>query len=149
MSYLGLRTRDMDASDRCIVKISHRSKRRNYPSSPHTRRWIPKDPMKSSWMKNLHEFPHDKLWITFHGLLEFTSNPTLKSRPYAKSDKLCQWYNLWMRIKGLHNYTTMALGSCVKWPLSHYETPSLNSICGYRLIISCSSITQCPGRTGI
>jgi hypothetical protein len=73
----------------CIVKISHWSKRQNYSSSLHTRRRIPKDSKISPWMKNLHEFPHGKLWMMFHGLLEITSNPPPRSRPSTKSCRPC------------------------------------------------------------
>ena len=29
---------------------------------------------------------------------------------------LDNWYDLWMRVKSLHNYMVQALGSCAKWP---------------------------------
>ena len=45
------------------------------PSSLHTRRWRPKGPKKSLWMKSLHGVLHGWLWIRVHGLPEFASNP--------------------------------------------------------------------------
>ena len=47
----------------------------DHPSSLHTRRWRPKGPKKSSWMKNLNGVLQGKLWIRLHGLLEFASDP--------------------------------------------------------------------------
>ena len=34
----------------------------------------------------------------------------------ANYGRPCQWHNLWMNIKGLHNYMIVALDLCVKWP---------------------------------
>ena len=48
------------------------------PSSLHTRRWRPKSPKKTSHMKNLRGVLHGRLWIWFHGLLEFFVKPTSK-----------------------------------------------------------------------
>ena len=44
----------------------------DHPSSLHTRRWRPTSPKKTSWMKKLHGILHGRLWITFHGLPEFS-----------------------------------------------------------------------------
>ena len=45
-------------------------KGKDRPSSLHTRRWRPKGPKMTSWMKSLHGVLHGGLWIKFHGLLE-------------------------------------------------------------------------------
>jgi hypothetical protein len=45
------------------------------PSSLHTRRWRPKGPQKSSWMKSLHGVLNGGLWIRVNGLPEFVSGP--------------------------------------------------------------------------
>ena len=61
----------------------------------------------------------------FHGLLELAFGPPPKGKPDANCDKPCQWYNLWMRIKGPHKYMVTTLGLCVKWPYGYmiaYET---------------------------
>ena len=50
------------------------------PSSLHTRRWRPKGPEKTSWMRSLHGVLHGGLWIRFHGLLEFLWGPPPRGR---------------------------------------------------------------------
>ena len=43
----------------------------------------------------------------------------LRIRDYIKRLSQHPWYGLWMRVKGPHHYKVMALGLCVKWPLTH------------------------------
>ena len=68
-------------------------------------------------MKSLHGFLHGRLLITFHGVPEFVSSPPLGGGFDANSGIPYQWYGLWMRIKGPHNYMVMAPDLCVKWSL--------------------------------
>ena len=56
----------------------------------------------------------------FHDLPEFASSPPPRDKLDANSDKPCEWYGLWMRIKHSHNSMVMALGLCVKWPLAYF-----------------------------
>ena len=48
-----------------------------------------------------------------------TTGFALGSPPSGRRDanfvNPCQWYGLWMRIKGVHNHMVVALGSFVKW----------------------------------
>ena len=53
------------------------------PSSLHTRRWRPKSPKKTLWMKNVHRVLHGGLWIRFHGLPEFLSGLPPRSGPHT------------------------------------------------------------------
>ena len=64
----------------------------------------------------------------FHGLLELVSCPPPRSRPNANFGKPCQWYELWMRIKGPHNYMIATLPLYVKRPSSAYRNPPTNSM---------------------
>ena len=65
-------------------------------------------------MKSLHGFFYGVLWIMFHGVPGFPSSPPSRDRFGANFGKPCQWYILWMRIKGPHNYMVTALGSYVE-----------------------------------
>lgn len=106
----------------CILRPLVGRKGRDCPSSFHTRWWRPKSPKKWSWMRRSHEFLHGKQWTMFHVLLKFVSRPPPKDSPDANSCKPCQWYNLWMRIKNPHTYTTATLGSRVKVALRWSNT---------------------------
>ena len=79
--------------DHCILSFLMEQKGWDPPSSLHTRRWQRKDPHKWSWMRSLHEFLHDKLYIMFH---EYSK---VCIRPDTNSSKPCQHYDLWMGIK--------------------------------------------------
>ena len=59
------------------------------PSSLHIRRWRSKSPKKLSWMKSLHGFLHGRLWIMWHGLLKFASDPPSRGRPSANCNGSC------------------------------------------------------------
>ena len=73
------------AHDHCKRRILIGRKGGDGPSSLHTRRWRPKGPKKSSWMKSLHGVLHGGLWIRFHGLPEFTSGLPPRGGPDANS----------------------------------------------------------------
>ena len=64
----------LKALDHGNVRVLIRWKGGDGPSSLHTRRWRPKGPLKSLWMKSLHGFLHGGLWIRVHGLPEFASS---------------------------------------------------------------------------
>jgi hypothetical protein len=68
----------MKALDHGNVRALIGRKGGDRPSSLHTRRWRPKGPRKSSWMKSLHGVLHGGLWIRVHGLPEFLSGPPLR-----------------------------------------------------------------------
>ena len=55
----------LKAHDHCNVRAHIGQKGRDRPISLHTRRWSPKGPKKTSWMKSLHEVLHGRLWIGF------------------------------------------------------------------------------------
>ena len=60
------------------------------PSSLHTRTWRSKGPKKTLMdEKYMRGFLHGKLWIMFHGALEFASSPLPRGRSYAYSYTLC------------------------------------------------------------
>ena len=72
--------------------------------------------MKSTWIPT---------WILIYNvswfakICVFVLDPPTKGRPKANSNRPCQWinwYNLWMRVKGPHNYMVITLDSYVKWP---------------------------------
>ena len=92
----------------CIQRSLIGRKGRDRSSSLHNRRWRPKaKTIYHGW----------KVYMNFymahvHGLLNFA----LGSPPWgmlgANFDRQCQWYGLWMRIKGPHIYMLMALALC-------------------------------------
>ena len=43
---------------------------------------------------------------------------------------LDNWYNLWVRVKGPHNYMAMALDTCMKWPVGPFYTRTKS--CGHK-----------------
>ena len=109
--------------DHCVLRSFIGWKDRDHSSSLHTSRWRPEDPKKSLWMKSLQGFLHGKLWITFHGLLEFASGISKSHEtlsivchvgPHHVSGTMFPANHV--RVKTPHNYMVTALGSCVKWP---------------------------------
>ena len=74
-----LRTR-VKAHDHCKVRVLIGWKGGDPQSSLDTRRWRPKHPKKSLWMKSVHAFLHGMLWIRMRGL-------PLRGRPKVNSGK--------------------------------------------------------------
>ena len=107
----------LKACDHCILESLIGWASQDCPSALHNRRSMPKDPQKISWMKNLCGLLHGKSFRMFHGCHRLCQAPPSRGRHDASSDKPCQWYDLWMRIKSPHNYMVMAMGLCAKWPL--------------------------------
>ena len=67
----------------------------------------------------VHGFVCGGLWTMFHGLSDFASSSSPRGNLDANPDKTCQlhvWRGLWMRVKGLHDYTVTVFDSCVKLP---------------------------------
>jgi hypothetical protein len=119
----------LKAYDRCILRSLIG---RDCASLLHSRKGRFKDPKKSSWMKSLREFLHDKLFTGCLNLHQTTS---------TNSNRLCHlnhWYSLWMRVTSPRNYTVSALGSRVKWPLVRPKNPK--SVTPKRLISSSNSL---------
>ena len=56
--------------------------------------------------------------MMFHGMPKFALGPHPRGRPDAIFGIPCQWYGLWMRVKGPDKHMVTARSSCVKWPLS-------------------------------
>ena len=73
----------LKAHDHCNLRALIGRKGGDRPSSLHTRRWRPKGPKKTSWMKSLHGVLHDRLWIRFHGLPEFSSGLPPRGGPHT------------------------------------------------------------------
>lgn len=88
----------------CILRSFIGRKGRNCLSSFHIGRWRSKGPTNFHVWWNVHGFLHDRVWIMSCGLLEFVSCPPPRSRLNANPNKPCQWYGLWVRIKGPRNY---------------------------------------------
>ena len=63
----------LKARDHCNLRALIGWKGDDRPSSLHTQRWRSKGPKKNSWMESLHGVLHGRLWIRFHGLLDFSS----------------------------------------------------------------------------
>ena len=86
----------LKAHDHDNVRAYIGGKNGDHPSSFHTRRWIPKGPTKSSWMKSVHGVLHARICIRLHGLPKFTSGPPPRGgydanfgRPWHWN--ICQW----------------------------------------------------------
>ena len=77
----------LKAPDHGNVRTLIGQKGRDLPSSLHTRRWRPKGPKKSYWMKSLHGVLHGMLWIRVDGLPEFASNPPPRGGPNENSER--------------------------------------------------------------
>ena len=56
---------------------------------------------------NIIQFLHDRLYIIFHGLLEFVSSPPPRGRLDANYSRPYQWCNVWMRSKYARNFMVM------------------------------------------
>ena len=59
----------------------------------------------------------------------------------ANFGRPCWWYSLWMRIKGPHNYTVTAIGSCAKWSLFFLFFISFHKL---RILGSCNNNAHNP-----
>ena len=57
------------------------------PSSLHTRRWRPRGPKSSSWMKSLHGVLRGKLQRRVHGLPRLASGPPPRGGPDANPSR--------------------------------------------------------------
>jgi hypothetical protein len=68
----------LKAHDHCNLRALIGGKGGDRPSSLHTRRWRPKGPKKTSWIKSVHGILHGGLWIRFHGFQEFLLGPPSK-----------------------------------------------------------------------
>ena len=68
-------------------------------------------------------------WIpTWHSILNVSwsakicARYTPRSRPNANFGRSCEWYGVWMRIKGPHNHMVKTLGLMCEVALRHCKT---------------------------
>ena len=91
----------LKAHGHCNLRVLIGQKGGDRPSSLHTRRWRPKGPKKTSWMKSLHGVLHGGLWIRYYGHLGFLVGPPPRGESNANSGRPCfllffqTWQILW------------------------------------------------------
>ena len=126
----------LKARDHCILRSLIGRKGQDRPSSLQARRRRLDGSKKVSWMESLHGVMHGRLWGMFRGLLKFASDPPSRDRPNANSGRpyhsqgaLDNWYGLWMGVKDSPNSMAMALGLCVKCPLTLELEGPWSTIC--------------------
>ena len=104
----------LKSHDRCILRSLIGRKGRDHSSSLQTTRCEAQGPRAiivdemSIWVQAYYK-------IMFYGMLKFATGCMQIMADCINGTAFG------MRIKGPHNYMIMAVGSCVKWPLVHYQ----------------------------